>query len=323
MNDLLLSQILLVDDKKANLIALEAVLERCGAKLFTATSGNEALALMLEHTFALVLLDVQMPDMDGYEVAELMRQNPDTQDIPIIFVTAINKEKSHVFKGYESGAVDYLYKPVEPSILLSKISIFIKLWEKNARLRETVAELEAANQTILTQQEELRQLAIHDHLTGMYQRRWFDEMIEKAVAFSIRNNVPLTLAMLDIDHFKSINDNYGHDVGDRVLVQLAQVLAASVRTSDAVFRYGGEEFAILLPNTDRLSAADVCERIRQNIAERPFNYDGGQLSITLSGGIAELLELEIQTPKNLLICADGRLYHAKLSGRNRICDNGC
>ncbi len=125
-----MSKILLVDDKKANLIAFEAILENCGAMLFTATSGNEALALMLEEKFALVLLDVQMPGMDGYEVAELMRQNPDTQDIPIIFVTAINKEKMHVFKGYESGAVDYIFKPIDDKILKSKVSVFIQLDRK-------------------------------------------------------------------------------------------------------------------------------------------------------------------------------------------------
>ncbi len=129
-----MSKILLVDDKIANLVALEAILENCGAKLFTATSGNEALALMLEEKFALVLLDVQMPGMDGYEVAELMRQNPDTQDIPIIFVTAINKEKMHVFKGYESGAVDYIFKPIDDKILKSKVSVFIQLDRKNEEL---------------------------------------------------------------------------------------------------------------------------------------------------------------------------------------------
>ena len=120
-------KILLVDDREENLFALEALLDDSGGEIYRATSGNEALAIMLKHHMALVLLDVQMPGMDGFEVAELMRGNARTREIPIIFVTAINKDQKHVFRGYESGGVDYLFKPIDPLILTSKVSIFLDL----------------------------------------------------------------------------------------------------------------------------------------------------------------------------------------------------
>ncbi len=152
--------ILLVDDKPANLLALESLLESPEVRTIKATSGNEALGLLLEYDFALVLLDVQMPDMDGFETAELMRSNEKTRNIPIIFVTAISKEQQNIFKGYESGAVDYLFKPLDPHILIGKVKVFIelhrqRLWieETNRKLEATVGKLKQANRKILEQQK--------------------------------------------------------------------------------------------------------------------------------------------------------------------------
>ena len=147
--------ILTVDDKPANLLALRKILERPGLNIVEATSGNDALALMLEHDFALILLDVQMPDMDGFETAELMRGNEETKHIPIIFVTAINKEQKYVFEGYDKGAVDYLFKPLDPDILQSKVNIFLELHKQKEDLKKSNTELEKANEKILEQQEAL------------------------------------------------------------------------------------------------------------------------------------------------------------------------
>ena len=147
--------ILIVDDKPANLLALRKILERPGLNIVEATSGNDALALLLEHDFALILLDVQMPDMDGFETAELMRGNEETRHIPIIFVTAISKEQKYVFKGYDKGAVDYLFKPLDPDILQSKVNIFLELHKQKEDLRKTNTELNKANEKILEQQEAL------------------------------------------------------------------------------------------------------------------------------------------------------------------------
>jgi len=162
MNEAKKIRILLVDDKRENLLALENILEDSELDITKATSGNEALGLMLEYDFALILLDVQMPEMDGFETAELMRGNERTKQIPIIFVTAISFEQKYVFKGYESGAVDYLFKPFDPYILKSKIKVFIELFKQKKALeittndlKKTVEELKKANQKILEQQKSL------------------------------------------------------------------------------------------------------------------------------------------------------------------------
>lgn len=311
--------ILIADDRLENLVALEALLEECIAVVYKANSGNEALSLMLEKEFALVLLDVQMPEMDGFEVAELMRSNPNTRHTPIIFVTAISNEKEYVFKGYDSGAVDYLTKPIEPSILRSKVDIFLGLWRQRNELARTVAELEKASRLIESQQKELRDLAILDHLTGLYQRRWFDEIAIKEVSQSRRHKTPLALAMLDIDHFKQVNDNHGHKAGDAILVQLAQILRSTVRKEDTVFRYGGEEFIVLMPNTDNVSASRTCERIQHSIANVVFRHADGELVITVSIGVAELGEQYEPDINVLLETADKLLYQAKAQGRNQVC----
>lgn len=313
--------ILLVDDRPENLIALEALLEDCRAELFKANSGSEALAQLLERDFALVLLDVQMPEMDGFEVAELMRMNHDTRHIPIIFVTAISKEQHHIFRGYESGAVDYLSKPIEPMILRSKVNIFLELWTKQNELEMVVAQLESANRKVLSQQEELRQLAIRDHLTGLYQRRWFDEMLTKEVALATRKKTPLSLALLDIDFFKHVNDIYGHNGGDSVLVQLADVMQKSLRASDILFRYGGEEFAVLMPHTGLSSAVALCERIRMTVEKMIFTHGETDISVTISIGVAQLLRMVPPSPQVLIENADSLLYLAKSRGRNQVCYN--
>ncbi len=313
--------ILVVDDRRENLVALEALLDGCDVSIIMASSGNEALSLMLEKEFALVLLDVQMPGMDGFEVAELMRGNAATQDLPIIFITAINKEQVHIFKGYESGAVDYLSKPIEPLVLRSKVNIFLELWRKQNELARAVADLEEANRQILSQQEELRELSVRDPLTGLYQRRWFDEVANKEVSQAVRHKLPLSLAMIDIDHFKRVNDDHGHDTGDAVLIQVANGLGDTIRVTDTVFRFGGEEFVVLLPHTDIAAATMVCERIRTSVADAVFQHDSSELHITISIGVVGLFELETPTINALVECADKLLYRAKSEGRNRVCKN--
>ncbi|MCF6282480.1 MAG: diguanylate cyclase [Candidatus Polarisedimenticolaceae bacterium] len=273
---------------------------------------------MLDHDFALLLLDVQMPGMDGFEVAELMRSNITTEHIPIIFVTAINTEQQYIFKGYESGAVDYLRKPLEPIILCSKVNVFLDLWHQQNLVHQTLLELERANQRITEQAKILQEQAIRDHLTGLYQRRWLDEILAKEVSLSNRHARPLSLAIIDIDHFKKVNDTYGHLVGDAVLITLAKFLENSIRTEDIVFRFGGEEFVILMPNSDLESAEKVCHRICRNVANYTIKYHETDYHITISIGVAELLMLQSKTAHSLTEQADNALYQAKDNGRNRV-----
>ncbi|MCW8994285.1 MAG: response regulator, partial [Psychromonas sp.] len=215
------AQILIVDDKVENLITLEQLLDHPDIEVVRATSGEEALAHTLDYDFALVLLDVNMPGMDGYEVAELMRGNKKTKSIPIIFVTASSMAEAHVFKGYESGAVDYLFKPLQAEIFNSKVGIFIELFHhRNALKQKTLefdrqlAELEELQQQLEETNEQLLLLSTTDGLTGLLNQRKYKSILESEWQRASRSQTPISLIILDIDHFKIYNDSFGHYVGD-------------------------------------------------------------------------------------------------------------
>ncbi|MGD9006776.1 MAG: diguanylate cyclase [Desulfobacteraceae bacterium] len=526
-------KILLVDDRPANLLALEGQLAGPDVDIVKATGGEEALGLMLEQEFALVLLDVQMPGMDGFETAQLMKQAERTRHIPIIFVTAISKERKHVFKGYEAGAVDYLFKPLDPDILKSKVSVFLNLHKQKHALK-------AANQKILEQQksviEEERlkvllqmagatshelnqplmallgsieimrldeeipeslskhidridaagrriaeiakkmsairqaetkhypggeaiinfdqsirilyvedsdadfelfeaylagldntelaradsmaqaisildketfdlifvdyllpggsgldflhwiekealdtpvisvtghgdevvatnmikagaydylpkvsinqdtlsrcifkaldkyklekeveqtnakmvQMATRDPLTGLYNRHAMNDLLEKEFNRTRRYGTDLACLLMDLDSFKKVNDTYGHDFGDHVLQQFGQKLMKSLRDTDGCFRYGGEEFMVLLPNANANEARQAAEKIR--CACESSIYDNGDhaATVTVSIGVATVSDGKPATAGDLLALADKSLYRAKAGGRNRV-----
>ena len=540
-------KILVVDDRPENLMAIEGVLERPDLTIISATSGNEALGLVLEHHFALILLDVQMPGMDGFEVAELMRGSEKSRHIPIIFVTAISKEDTHVFTGYEKGAVDYLFKPLDPLVLRSKVNVFVELFQQrkklqhnNAKLNEMVAELERVNKQIREQQksiieeerlkvllqmagatahelnqplmvlmgniqlmemdgeipenmtqrinrisqaatriadivkkiqtlrhdepkhyaggktilnldqpvsilsienrdsdfamlkealgeqpglhlarartidaaftsfekgrfdlifteyllpdgnglefletlnskgidtpvvvitdqgdeliasrmiqsgasdylpkakmsnkallriisnalekaslkremriaqEKLTEMSICDELTGMFNRRYFQDALEREISGAQRYRHRLALCIIDLDHFKLVNDSYGHLCGDQVLQEFGQLLKDSIRLYDVACRYGGEEFAILLPDTSLEEAVVLCDRFRERISNHRFTYQGITLQITASAGVAARSNKNETNAQQLVELADKALYQAKSRGRNQV-----
>ena len=319
-------KVLLVDDRPQNLLTLGSLLEDLEVELIKAGSGNEALGLLLEHDFALVLLDVQMPEMDGFEVAELMRGSDRTRHVPIIFVTALSTEREYVFKGYEMGAVDYLFKPLNPHILKSKVQIFLEMFGLRQQLEERNRALDSAA-------EQLRKAALTDPLTELRNRRFLQEVIENDIALVRRSyhglevddasrpaNADLGFLLIDVDHFKQVNDRHGHDAGDAVLKTLARVLTYSVRESDAVVRWGGEEFLILLRQTDGPCIGAVAERVRKAVAAEPSALPGGEkLTVTCSVGFAAHPQ-----PggdgfgwKDAISLADAALMLAKARGRNR------
>jgi two-component system cell cycle response regulator len=533
--------ILIVDDKPANILALRKILAKPGLDILEASSGNEALALVLEHDFALILLDVQMPDMDGFEVAEIMRGNEETKNIPIIFVTAISKEQKYIFKGYDKGAVDYLFKPLDPDILQSKVNIFLELHEQKDALKKTNTELKKANERILEQQEvlieeerlkvllqmagakaqelnqplvslledielvgkvddspektqecinrmkvsgqkifeitkkiktihysepipsnydstaivsfdrEIRILVVDDsegifeglkgflkdqdliklswvenfnasfamlereqfdlilldhflkdgtsieylknidkkgietpvivvsgqgdemlasqviqmgayeylpksrintesisrviyntlerarlrsdvkkaqammaemstvdELTQLHNRRYFIEALEGEFERANRYETEMALVILDLDNFKKVNDTYGHPTGDKVLSGIGKILKKLVRRSDLACRYGGEEFAVVLPNVSKESIYTVYDRFREMVSKQSFGHESKQFHITVSIGIA--FSNDAESSDDLLAHADQALYQAKESGRNRIVD---
>lgn len=541
------TDILIVDDKQENLLVLESLLESPERNIVKATSGNEALGLMLKYDFALVLLDVQMPDMDGFETAELMRGSEKTRNIPTIFVTAVNKEQKYVFKGYKTGAVDYLFKPFDPDILKSKVKVFLdlhkqkKLLEKKTKdLEKTVTQLKRANKKILEQesavieeerlklllhmagttvhelsqpltvllgniqlmmltkdnpeklshhmnkveesgqriadiikkmqslrhsdakptssgsspvyidrklnilsvedwgddferidkilknynqitlsraitikeaikllekgsfdlilldhalpdgnsidfikimnkkgldipvvvitgqgdemiasqviqegaydylskervseqslsrsinnalekyrlkkeikegQNKIAEMAIKDELTGLYNRRNFLDALDREMSRAKRHKFDLALCMIDLDGFKKINDTYGHPTGDMALSEIGKMLQECIRQSDMICRYGGEEFAVILPNTHPEKARTVCERFREMVSHRRFEKNSSKFFLTVSIGFASFNHSEQDAPGDLINKADKALYNAKESGKNRV-----
>ncbi|WP_238902417.1 diguanylate cyclase [Clostridium sp. YIM B02506] len=317
--------ILIVDDRPENLLVLESILYNMECNIIKATSGNEALSLMFDYNFALVLLDVQMPEMDGFEIAELMRSNSRTRFTPIIFVTAISKEKKCIFKGYEVGAVDYLFKPIEPVVLQSKVKFFIELYNQNKIIEQQktlleikikeLSELKAANFN-------LENLSYTDGLTGISNRRNFDSYIEMSWNNCLNSSKPLSLIMMDIDYFKLYNDNYGHIKGDDCLKAVAKELSKSAkRTLDLSARYGGEEFVIILPETHKDGAEIIAEEIRKNIINLDILHESSPISknVTLSLGVTTMVPNNQHTISEFINDADKALYEAKNLGRNRTC----
>jgi diguanylate cyclase (GGDEF)-like protein/PAS domain S-box-containing protein len=422
-------EILLVDDRVENLIAFESLLEDFEVDLLQARSGEQALQLILKHDVSLVILDVQMPGMDGYEVASLMKQAPHSRTIPIIFVTAINRDLDQILKGYQSGAVDFLTKPVEPLIFRSKVQVFLDLDRKtrelahfNAALESSLEEIERlkdynelllssigegilsldpegrisyANPAALTllrqdaeivggdfsvfldddnpaglmdmlrerclnergwegviqlyrgndsfpaevtvtpfrdgknrfdgisvvfediterekREREIIQASERDPLTELTNRRGFDRVLSERLR---RDRAHLALLFIDLDDFKPVNDNMGHQVGDRVLQVLARRFNAVTRDSDMVARLGGDEFCVLARLKDPDTEAAVVANKLLEACGRPLEANDSEITLSASVGIA--IPSAGCTPGELVECADRAMYQAKRGGGAR------
>jgi diguanylate cyclase (GGDEF)-like protein len=296
--------VLIVDDQPDNIQVLAKLL-KADCRLKVANNGEKALALANgEAPPDLILLDVQMPVLDGYEVCRRLKENPRTHDIPVIFVTAsatVDDEE----KGFLLGAVDYITKPFYPVIVRARVNTHLSLKRKT---------------------DLLEKIAMLDGLTGIPNRRHFDEQLTREFRLARRHGTPLSVIMMDVDHFKQFNDHYGHGPGDDCLKRIAQALMmATERPTDLIARYGGEEFVALLPGTDAAGAGRVAERLREAVQALglPHAQSTAAEVVTLSLGVGvAALSINAQNDDQaaitrLLTQADTALYAAKQSGRNR------
>ena len=314
--------ILIVDDRQENLVSLESVLKPLGVTVVKALSGNEALRAALSSCFIMAIIDVRMPGMDGYELAGLLRAQPESRNMPIIFLTAADYNEQLVFKGYESGAVDYLFKPLNPQILLSKVGIFLEVHRQRKALAEKVAELQLVKEELEQANRRLLSLSYVDGLTGVPNRRYFDEMLQQEWRRATRDKQALSLLMIDVDGFKAFNDHYGHLEGDSCLREIARNLAATVkRPGDVLARYGGEEFVVMLPDTELEGARIVAEDMRESVARLSIPHAcsvvHGRDCITVSLGVATAHPVPDMASALLIEAADTALYKAKRGGRDR------
>ena len=307
-----MSKILIVDDSATIRAALAAAVEAMGLEPIEAESGEKGVELFNAEQPKLVLLDVNMPGIDGYETARRIRAARPDEWTPIIFLSA-SEDDQDLQRAIESGGDDYLVKPVSVVVLSAKIRALRRLDQMRDKLLEVSRELAAANQR-------LELLAHQDGLTGIANRRAFDYLIERHFAQSFRHGTPLSVALCDVDHFKAYNDRYGHLAGDECLRQVGAAVGRSCRRgSDFAARYGGEEFALLLPDTPQDGALQVVEAIRREVASLAIAHAASSAGpiVTLSAGIATFAAGRDKTPSDLVSRADAALYRAKDLGRNR------
>ena len=290
-------RILIVDDAMENIQILHQALQDEHDVLF-AMSGPKALHVAEHQLPDLILLDAVMPDMDGYAVCAALRASSVTRDIPIIFVTALKTPEDET-RALDAGAADFISKPLNAAVV-------------RARVRTQL--------TVKRQSDALRELTLTDGLTGVSNRRAFDETLDTEWRRCARAQVPMSLILVDIDHFKHFNDAYGHPAGDACLQQAGAALQRSaLRPQDLVARYGGEEFAILLPHEDIAGAEAVAKRVLDEIAAMGVAHGHSSTGplITVSMGVASLTPSERMEPGQLVKNADALLYEAKARGRNR------
>lgn len=287
------ANILVVDDNPDKLGLLEAALELAGYNVTTATDGDEALAAIESYQPDLIITDVMMPRMNGYELAQRIRANPLTKFIPVIMQTAAGHRAEDLRRASEVGALGYITDPTDLNLMLAR----------TRTLLEFKAYLDVCEEAAFT-----------DHLTGLANRRRFERQLEREVGRVLRFGHPFSLLMIDIDNFKNLNDTFGHDAGDDAIRRISRVLREGTRGIDLAARIGGEEFAVLLVETNQTAGAEVAERLR--VAIKALELPSG-VGITASFGVAEC-PTDAQTASGILKASDVALYEAKRNGRDRV-----
>ena len=296
-------KIAIVDDDPAIRRLVRLFLHRAGYETYECTTGEEAAEAMWRDVWDLAILDRKLPDMDGVQLAQRLKANADFRARYIIMLTGEDEQEDKI-EGLESGADDYITKPFQYRELLARIRAGERIVKLQKELLETNKRLEL--------------LSITDGLTKLHNHRYFQDEVARAFEESQRYQRPLSLAMIDIDFFKKINDTYGHAVGDEVLKQAAALFRDSVRSTDLVARYGGEEFAVMMPETPLADGCMFAEKMRNLVQEAAMNTQAGEVAITVSIGVASVPHSRIESAKELIVAADKALYRAKKNGRNQV-----
>jgi two-component system cell cycle response regulator len=299
-------RILVVDDHEDNIELLRARLEARGYVVDGANDGQQALEQVEKVCPDLILLDVMMPKMDGMEVVRRLKAkiaNKELPFIPVIMQTALDSTENKV-EGLDAGADDYITKPINFAELEARVNSLLRIKTLQSELAELNNKLKLASLT--------------DGLTHIDNRRSLEERLQEMWQHSVRLHEPIALVMCDIDKFKSVNDHYGHQAGDSVLKEFAQLLKGEAREIDRVGRYGGEEFLLILPGTVLDAAVTFAERLREKVAHHTFTYSGGTLCRTMSCGVAGSPHPRVKDQEALLKASDDALYVAKETGRNRV-----
>lgn len=298
-----MSKILIIDDSRLIAQFGKSILSGKGHEVFTADSGEIGLELADRAQPDLILLDVILPGMDGYQICHHLKTRVLSKDIPVIILTS-KAEPADKIKGLELGAVDYVTKPFDAGELIARVNTHL-------RMKELYEALQDKNR-------QLQEKANRDGLTDLYNHRYFHEHLVREIERVKRYGGVVSFVLADIDFFKKINDTYGHQAGDNVLKEIAQILKNGIRDSDLAARYGGEEFALVLLQTQVEVALQTSERLRIQIAEHPFSGFFPPLHITASFGVATFPAVSIKEEKDLVEAADQALYQAKKEGRNKV-----
>ena len=292
--------VLIADDSLVVRAVVRSRLEEEGYRVSEAEDGTSVIELCRQSPPDVIVLDVEMPGLTGHEVLAQLKGDEALKDIPVVFLT-VRTSMDDVLTGLRGGAHDYLKKPFEPAELVARVGVAAHVKKLQDRLRERNDELERVSRT--------------DMLTGLYNRRHLEDELVRYHKTARRSRKQLGVILLDLDHFKRVNDTYGHAAGDRVLCEFTRRLSAQLRAGDIAGRWGGEEFLVILPDTDLEGTRNVADRICAATSVAPMPFEGHQITVTVSGGCAVGPQAD---PDVLVSIADAQMYQAKQSGRNRI-----
>lgn len=310
--------ILIVDDRKENLVSLERALEDLDVNIIKASGGNEALQKILEFDINLAIIEVELPELDGYKTVRIMRKSTRTRHLPVIFISAIYSEYYYKTHGLGTGAVDFITYPFDKELLIEKAKVLLELDIFRKKLEEEIRLRKFAEKKLKKSLRKMEKLARKDLLTKLSTRWDMMEKINYEKDRAIRSKKPFAFIMSDIDDFKKINDKYGHNAGDYVLEGIARLFKIVKRKQDVAARWGGEEFLFMLPETSMEGVKIFAEKIRHKIESHVFEYNDHKIHISLTIGVSLYEPSENPEIFDCITKADKALYRGKAEGKNRI-----